>query len=176
MSELAADLQECVSSGSTLGGSKTSAEPSSEISSLSFLQDAPAPKKSASHTAAHKRPAKPATGVGKGFSKNGKLAIVGGSLFAAILLVGVIIMLRSKDDTLVVEIDQPNLASTDSDRKTITTFQTPAFKRWEKQVAAMPAEEQAKAVKKKLMELNPGFDGKAKHEVEDGVVSKFYFL
>jgi hypothetical protein len=36
----------------------------------------------------------------------------------------------------------------------------PAFPQWMKDVQAMPAEEQVAAVSKKLMELNPGFDGK----------------
>jgi hypothetical protein len=36
----------------------------------------------------------------------------------------------------------------------------PAFPQWVKGVQAMPAEQQIEAVRKKLMELNPGFDGK----------------
>lgn len=40
----------------------------------------------------------------------------------------------------------------------------------------MPAEEQVKAVAKKLVELNPGFDGKEKHEIEGGTVTKLYFV
>ena len=39
-------------------------------------------------------------------------------------------------------------------------FLTPAFQQWVKDVQAMPAEKQIEAVSKKLMELNPGFDGK----------------
>ena len=39
-------------------------------------------------------------------------------------------------------------------------WESPAFQRWMKDVAAMPAEKQVEAVSKKLMELNPGFDGK----------------
>ena len=44
--------------------------------------------------------------------------------------------------------------------KPITTFRDPAFQRWMKDVAALPAEKQVDAVAKKLQELNPGFDGK----------------
>ena len=40
------------------------------------------------------------------------------------------------------------------------SWETPAFQQWMKDVAAMPAEKQVEAVSKKLMELNPGFDGK----------------
>ena len=39
-------------------------------------------------------------------------------------------------------------------------FETKGFDQWMKQVAALPAEEQVKAVAKKLQELNQGFDGK----------------
>ena len=39
-------------------------------------------------------------------------------------------------------------------------FETPAFAPWAKVVADMPAEQQVEAVSKKLVELNPGFDGK----------------
>ena len=36
----------------------------------------------------------------------------------------------------------------------------PAFQQWVKATQALPAEKQIEAVSKKLMELNPGFDGK----------------
>ena len=36
----------------------------------------------------------------------------------------------------------------------------PAFQKWVKATQALPAEQQIEAVSKKLMELNPGFDGK----------------
>ena len=41
-------------------------------------------------------------------------------------------------------------------------WDTPAFKAWMKEVAGMTAEAQAEAVKKKLVELNPGFSGMLK--------------
>ena len=41
------------------------------------------------------------------------------------------------------------------------------------QVATLPAEEQAAAVAKKLMELNPGFDGKTRHWVSRERVTEF---
>ncbi len=51
-------------------------------------------------------------------------------------------------------------------------WNTPAFQAWVKEVHAMPAEEQVKAVSKKLMELNPGFDGKIdEKKIEKGVVT-----
>ena len=50
-------------------------------------------------------------------------------------------------------------------------FQMPGFDQWMKDVAAMPAEQQVAAVSKKLVELNPGFDGKVTPHVENGVVT-----
>lgn len=52
---------------------------------------------------------------------------------------------------------------------------TSAFQRWIEDVAAMPAEKQVDAVSKKLVELNPGFNGKVTHKVENGVVTEFEF-
>ncbi len=46
----------------------------------------------------------------------------------------------------------------------------PAFRKWEKEVAALPADDQVQAVRKKLMELNSGFDGKLGEQIEAGVV------
>jgi hypothetical protein len=55
----------------------------------------------------------------------------------------------------------------------------PAFQQWITNVAAMPAEEQAKSVSEKLMQLNPGFNGKlmgadgtATPTIENGIVTK----
>lgn len=42
----------------------------------------------------------------------------------------------------------------------INNFNDPAFQQWMKYVQQMPAEKQVEAVSKKLIELNPGFDGK----------------
>ncbi len=49
----------------------------------------------------------------------------------------------------------------------------PAFPQWVKDTAALPADKQIDAVSKKLMELNPGFDGKVIPKVEQGVVVEF---
>jgi hypothetical protein len=42
--------------------------------------------------------------------------------------------------------------------------------RWEKSVAALPAEEQVEAVTRRLKELNPRFDGPVKPTIRDGAV------
>jgi hypothetical protein len=46
---------------------------------------------------------------------------------------------------------------------------------WERRVAALPADEQVKAVAVRLRELNPNFDGNVTHEIEDGVVTALKF-
>jgi serine/threonine protein kinase/formylglycine-generating enzyme required for sulfatase activity len=55
-------------------------------------------------------------------------------------------------------------------------FQTPGYEPWAKEVAAMPAEQQVDAVRKKLVELNPGFDGKVTPKIDNGVVTGLVFL
>jgi serine/threonine protein kinase len=47
---------------------------------------------------------------------------------------------------------------------------------WIRQVAALPAEDQVKAVAARLKDLNPGFDGQVKPTFEDGVVTGLNFL
>jgi Leucine-rich repeat (LRR) protein len=52
-----------------------------------------------------------------------------------------------------------------------------AFEAWVKDVAALPGEEQVKAVVRKLQDLNPGFDGKLENSrVENGVVTELAFV
>ncbi len=55
-------------------------------------------------------------------------------------------------------------------------FLDPAFQQWMKDVAALPAEKQVEAVAKKLVELNPGFDGKVTNKIENDLVADFGFL
>jgi hypothetical protein len=66
----------------------------------------------------------------------------------------------------------------DRGRKAANT--DPAFEPWLKDVSALPAPKQVEAVSKKLMELNPGFDGivhgfttKVPPTIQDGVVTEF---
>jgi serine/threonine protein kinase len=46
---------------------------------------------------------------------------------------------------------------------------------WERTVAALPAEEQVKAVAARLKDLNPGFDGKVTPTITDDIVSGLQF-
>ena len=70
-----------------------------------------------------------------------------------------------------IEWDDPSKSG-----KPLTDINSPAFQQWMKDVAAMPAEKQVEAVAKKLQELNPGFDGKATHKIEGGVVTELQFV
>jgi serine/threonine protein kinase len=54
--------------------------------------------------------------------------------------------------------------------------EAPAFQQWMNGVAAMPAEQQVEAVVQKLREVNPGFDGREAHKVENGVVTELQFV
>jgi formylglycine-generating enzyme required for sulfatase activity/serine/threonine protein kinase len=61
-------------------------------------------------------------------------------------------------------------------------FETPGFDRWAKDVAVMPAQQQIEAVSKKLMELNPGFNGLVENHdwneapgIVNGVVTEIGF-
>jgi serine/threonine protein kinase/tetratricopeptide (TPR) repeat protein len=47
---------------------------------------------------------------------------------------------------------------------------------FERDIAALPAEEQIKAVRARLKELNPGFDGSVAPSINMGVVTQFNFL
>jgi Leucine-rich repeat (LRR) protein len=61
-------------------------------------------------------------------------------------------------------------------------WESPTFKKWEQEVATLSAEEQVKAVAKKLQELNPGFDGGVSDPpgtgsptIKNGVVTELRF-
>lgn len=51
-----------------------------------------------------------------------------------------------------------------------------AAERWERSVAQLPAEQQVKAVVRRLKELNPAFDGTVTPTIENGVVTGLSFL
>ena len=123
---------------------------------------------------------------------NSLLWIGAGIVAAAILVVVVLITQQVKPRTLVdapklhdapipvpaekspviAETKTPEIAAT----KQGPGFQQPWFDDWVKQVRQMPAQEQIEAVRKKLMELNPDFDGKLTPGFEDGRVTSVQFL
>ncbi|OAI55012.1 hypothetical protein AYO44_13745 [Planctomycetaceae bacterium SCGC AG-212-F19] len=49
-----------------------------------------------------------------------------------------------------------------------------AFEQWIKDTQKLPAEKQVEAVAAKLKELNPGFDGKERHKIDEGAVTFFH--
>ena len=78
----------------------------------------------------------------------------------------------------LVEWDDPAKAN-----KPKLAYLDPAFQQWVKATQALPAEQQIEAVSKKLMELNPGFDGKVTGgdgngtpKIVKGVVTEFGFV
>ena len=77
-----------------------------------------------------------------------------------------------------IEWDDPAKAA---ERK--LAYLDPAFQQWVKATQALPAEKQIEAVSKKLMELNPGFNGSVTGinksltpKIENGVVTEFGFV
>ncbi|MBS0211451.1 MAG: NPCBM/NEW2 domain-containing protein [Planctomycetes bacterium] len=54
-------------------------------------------------------------------------------------------------------------------------WNTPAFQKWLTETQKLPAEKQLEAVSKKLVELNPGFDGKVTHKTHQAAVTEFTF-
>jgi serine/threonine protein kinase/Leucine-rich repeat (LRR) protein len=67
--------------------------------------------------------------------------------------------------------------------KPVTDVRSPEFQKWMKNVQSLPAEDQIEAVRKKLIELNPGFDGKLTDRwavsppaVTNGIVTQMTFV
>ena len=100
-----------------------------------------------------------------------KTLLIGGAVLGVmILLAGVIFTFKTRNGTSVVTVSEPDALVQKLiplEKSAVVEavaggkpWESPAFQRWMKDVAAMPAEKQVEAVSKKLMELNPGFDGK----------------
>jgi serine/threonine protein kinase/Leucine-rich repeat (LRR) protein len=243
MTEVVAALEQCSSSQPTSGSFQQSVSTSPDADVLTFLRDIPTrttqkPKPKA-------KPVNYAAPVKTG-NRNRKLVLgaVGAGLLGLAILAGVLLKLRTKDGTLVVEVSQPDAvvqvldadgkveisqpggkgaisisvdpgkhrlkvekdgfqffaqdfemesggtASIKATLEPVTAvagqsdkpWNSLAFQKWMKDVAAIPAEKQVDAVAKKLQELNPGFDGKVSGEwgndtpkIENGVVTEMGF-
>jgi serine/threonine protein kinase/Leucine-rich repeat (LRR) protein len=129
--------------------------------------------------------------------------LIGAGAAGLALLLGVILIVRDKDDKEVARIDAAdgtkvtlpaggsvevqgsvpaNSSTTTSASPTKLFMHDPAFPQWMAQVQALPADEQVKAVSKKLVELNPGFDGKIADwsgnlpTIEKGMVKGIVFV
>ena len=59
--------------------------------------------------------------------------------------------------------------------KMTLAFEMPGFDQWASTVTALPVPQQVEAVSKKLVELNPEFDGIVSHRVENGAVTDLHF-
>jgi serine/threonine protein kinase/Leucine-rich repeat (LRR) protein len=251
MTEVVADLEQCQSALSAAATSATGVWQSStavvEASDLSIaFQHANLP--SIPSGFADPPPERPkqrrkAAKPGGPPWKNSKVLMGAGAAGFLLVLLGVIFMLKTKDGTLVIEVNQPDATvqvldpegkveisqpgglepisisvvpgkhrirvekdgfvaiATEVEIQTgqslplrarlvakpkevaasaTQPWNTPAFQQWMKDVQAMPAEKQVEAVSKKLMELNPGFDGrvtghdgKGTPKIENGVVTDF---
>jgi serine/threonine protein kinase/Leucine-rich repeat (LRR) protein len=235
MTEVLAALEQCSSGQSTFVSGPPSQTVNLDNSALTFLKDIPAQTTFQAKASKKAAPSKSATG-----NKKFIYGAVGAAVLGLAILAGVIISLKSGDDNLIVEVNEPDAVVTISSeqgkvevtRKTDKTplsisvdpgkhrlrvekdgfqfltkdfmveaegkttlrarmvpvrvaanagqpskpWNTPAFQQWMKSVAALPAEKQVEAVSKKLMELNPGFDGKMTPKIDQGVVTGLSFI
>jgi serine/threonine protein kinase len=159
MTEVITALDNCVRSEEQMG--KT--EPSLGTSTDSFDLDLKTLFKVASREQTEliriQKPSRPP--IDNGLKKT--LLIGGAVLGVMILLAGVIFTFKTKNGTLSepdAEVQAPDESAVVEAVPGGKSWESPAFQRWMKDVAAMPAEKQVEAVSKKLMELNPGFEGK----------------
>lgn len=121
-----------------------------------------------------------------------KWLLIGGGVFCLLILLAALVgKVKTRDGTaatLVPLQEQPAMVGMKHDpiadgTKTPLAFTMPGFDQWTKDVAAMPAEQQIEAISKKLVELNPGFDGKMTGAngnllptIENGVVTQLGFI
>src|SRR5208283_4253621 len=84
-----------------------------------------------------------------------KLFIGGGAAGLLLALLGVIVVFENHKGEEQGRIDLPPGTTA----RVQTNINEPAFQQWVKATQAMRAEKQVEAVAKKLMKLNPGFDG-----------------
>ena len=117
-----------------------------------------------------------------------KALLIGGAVLGVmILLAGIIFIFIPKNRASVATASEPDARVQVLNEKDtlvppekpavagIKSWETPPFRQWMKDVAAMPAGKQLEAVSKKLTELNPGFDGNLSHKIEGGVVKELGF-
>ncbi len=244
MSEVVASLERCNSGQPTSVSIQQSVSTNADYDAMSFLKDVPLhPGKS--EGAQKARPAKKVAPVKAGQlnadrgKRNFVPAAVAAGLVGLAILAGVIFKLKTKDGTLVVEINQPDAVvevlneegkveisqpggqgtfsisgdpgkhrlkvekdgfavfgkdfvmesgGTQSIKATLeedkpwftprrnsrrggTKTRCSGETQLDREVAEMPAEDQVQAVRKKMMKLNPDFDGKLEEKIEYGVVA-----
>lgn len=116
----------------------------------------------------------PPQGLGRNEERRLLYGMLGGSLvFLGLVTALVLLLLKSSGEKkpLLGEQDHPVVTAAPAENA-----QGKVDDAWIKSVAALPAEKQVKAVAAKVKELNPEFDGKVTHKVEEGVVTELRFL
>ncbi|MBI3863280.1 MAG: protein kinase [Planctomycetia bacterium] len=162
MAEVIADLEACGGRHQGPFGGSPSSGLATHAGVSTFLQEIGAATPKAS------QPNKPASRFGK---RQNAVWIGGG---AALVVLAVMIITLSRNDKsvpLAKSAGRNSISAKPADDKAtaglanevVETWRTPAFEKWMKGVAALPAGEQVTAVASKLKELNPGFDGKLTH-------------
>ncbi|MCE9608354.1 MAG: protein kinase, partial [Planctomycetia bacterium] len=247
ITEVIGDLERLGAGQATSLSIGQSASTNVDLSAMTFLKNIPIQETVQKTKGTKKAIAVAKPSEGKQPPRKNKTVLIGAAFLGVAILAGIIVSLRTKDGTLIVEVDQPDAMvqvldaegkvevsqkggvgkvsiSVDPGKhrlkvekdgftvfgqefeiesggeKAITAklvpmklvvvpaqpsqrWTTPAFQRWMRDVQAMPAEEQVKAVSKKLMELNPGFDGqltdvnaRGTPKIENGVVTECSFV
>ena len=114
----------------------------------------------------------PSTGAAGKVKNRSRPVLLAGAVLAAVLLAGVVITIKLPDGKeLTLEAPDGSRITIEPGAKVI-----PADAAWLKKVAALSAAEQVKAVKARLKELNPDFQGKVEGQIEGGVVTGLDFL
>ena len=103
MSEVVADLEKCASGQQTSVSIQQSVDTNLDSAVMTFLRDIPAPT---THKPKHAK--KPISSKSGKDNKRLILFAVGGAVVGLAILAAVIFMLRTKDGTLVVEVNQPD--------------------------------------------------------------------
>lgn len=190
MTEVIAGLASCqLDSESAVQSQTMSDAPSeSEMSALSQLHLASSTQAKSRHKSTQQLAELPtqlktARRVAKSGTGKGRKGMLIGAIAAAICISAFAAwLLMSKDPAKKVATGKATPKVTKTANSTtpppatiatgsLTDWNSPAFQQWVKTVQALPAEQQVTAVSKKLVELNPGFDGNVKSKSLQGVVT-----
>jgi len=155
MSEVIADLERCFAGQAESFNTQQLFGSTTDEGLTDFLKDF-----SVSPVAARKSNA---------LSGRKKLTLIGGSVLGVLfLLAGLFISFKTRVEPggkqpitakpLPLEEEEEPVVAAKGEPS--VPWETPAFQKWMKKVAEMPAGEQVKAVARKLQELNPRFNGK----------------
>jgi serine/threonine protein kinase/Leucine-rich repeat (LRR) protein len=176
MTDVIADLEKCGAGQQAAIVSDQALGIGDDSGLMTFLKDIPPPTvhKARSSTLHASKAAMP----------RGKLIwMVGGGALGVALLAGgfgLIVSLMGGGDTPREEAraaDSADEASPFSENRdgTASGPEMPDFEQWLEHVAALPAEEQVAAVRKRLLELNPGFNAVIRAAYENDEVTELTF-